>query len=123
MTQHCQIPASLPSSEKDKLNCVNLLAAVGHEIRNPLNVINGLSYLLHSATSMEEVKNYTEGLIQTSGNLMEMVNNLMDYSKLRSGKMEMNFKSVALQECLVSKMSGQRMIAEGKGLKFFLDVD
>ena len=123
LTQRYEVPASAQNGEKRKLDSVDIMADVGHEIRNPLNAIIGLSHLLHAATSMEEVKNYTEGLMQTSEILMEMVNNLMDFSKLRSGKLEMNLKPVALRESLASQMSGQRLVAEGKGLDFFVDVD
>ncbi len=118
-----EVPAPHPSTENVKNDNVDCMAAVGHEIRNPLNAIIGLSQLLHSANSMEEVKNYTEGLMQTSEHLMEMVNNLLDFSKLRSGNLEIKPRTVSLKESLASQLSGQRLVAEGKGLSFFVDVD
>ncbi|MGB8705421.1 MAG: ATP-binding protein, partial [Gillisia sp.] len=72
---------------------------------------------------MEEVKNYSKGLIQTSEHLMEMVNKLMDFSKLRSGNMEINPRPVVLTEILNSKLNGQRLMAEGKGLDFLVNID
>ncbi|MGY5851099.1 ATP-binding response regulator [Salegentibacter sp. F14] len=123
MIQRYEVPAPCPKRENAKFDSVDILAAVGHEIRNPLNAIIGLSQLLYTANSMEEVKNYTEGLMQTSEHLREMVNNLLDFSKFRSGKLEMNFKSVALKETLASQLSGHRLVAERKGLNFFMDMD
>ncbi|MGB7786714.1 MAG: ATP-binding protein [Salinimicrobium sp.] len=123
MMQRYEVPAPCPKKENEKIDSVDILAAVGHEIRNPLNAIVGLSQLLSSTNSMDEVKNYTEGLMQTSEHLMEMVNNLLDFSKLRSGKLEMNLKPVALEDVLASQLSGQRALAERKGLSFFMDVD
>ena len=114
---------SAPRKKNVNPDNVDVLAAVGHEIRNPLNAIIGLSHLLNSTNSMDEVKNYTEGLMQTSEHLMEMVNNLLDFSKLRSGKFEMNLKSVALNDSIASQLSGQRLVAERKGLSFFVDID
>lgn len=123
MMQRYEVPAPCPRRESINIESVDILAAVGHEIRNPLNAIIGLSQLLYSTNSMDEVKNYTEGLMQTSEHLMEMVNNLLDFSKLKSGKLEMNPKPVALKDCLASQLSGQRLVAERKGLNFFVDID
>jgi signal transduction histidine kinase len=123
MMQRYEVPAPCPRRENEKIDSVDILAAVGHEIRNPLNAIVGLSQLLSSTSSMEEVKNYTEGLMQTSEHLMEMVNNLLDFSKLRSGRLDMNLKPVSLIDSLASQLSGQRLVAERKGLDFFLDID
>lgn len=123
MMQRYEVPAPCPRRKNEKLDSVDILASVSHEIRNPLNAIIGLSQLLTSTNSMDEVKNYTEGLMQTSEHLMEMVNNLLDFSKLRSGNIEMNLKPVALKDSLASQLSGQRLVAERKGLNFFVDID
>ena len=123
MMQRYEVPAPCPTRENVKIDSVDILAAVGHEIRNPLNAIIGLSQLLYSTNSMEEVKNYTEGLLQTSEHLMEMVNNLLDFSKLKSGRLELDVRPVILKERLTSQLSGQRLVAEKKGLNFFVDVD
>ena len=123
MMQRYEVPTPCPRRDNVKIDSVDILAAVGHEIRNPLNAIIGLSRLLYSTNSMDEVKNYTEGLMQTSEHLMEMVNNLLDFSKLRSGKLEMNFKPVDLKESLASQLSGLHLLAERKGLNFFVDID
>ena len=122
MTKACISPSG-PTTKKAIIDSADIMASVGHEIRNPLNVISGLSHLLYSATSMEEVKNYSKGLIQTSEHLMEMVNKLMDFSKLRSGNMEINPRPVVLTEILNSKLNGQRLMAEGKGLDFLVNID
>ena len=117
------VSSSGSNTKKVIIDSVDIMADVGHEIRNPLNVISGLSHLLYSATSMEEVKNYSKGLMQTSEHLMEMVNKIMDFSKLRSGNMEINPKPVVLQESLMSKLNGHRLMAEGKGLDFFVNIN
>lgn len=122
MIERYEVPAPCPK-ENETVDSVDILAAVGHEIRNPLNAIVGLSQLLYSTNSMDEVKNYTEGLLQTSEHLIEIVNNLLDFSKLRSGNLEMNLRPVALEESLTSQLSGQRLMAERKGLDFFIDID
>ena len=123
MMQTYEVPAPCPDGEVVKMDSVDILAAVGHEIRNPLNAIIGISQLLSSTNSIEEVRNYTEGLLQTSEHLMELVNNLLDFSKLNCGKLELNLKPVALQENLALQLGGQRLLAERKGLKFFVDID
>ncbi|MEK4058305.1 MULTISPECIES: response regulator [Paenibacillus] len=77
------------------------LAMMSHEIRTPLNGIIGMSDLLFASDLPEE---YSEmaGIIHTSSNaLLSVINHVLDFSKIESGKMELEEEPFSLQHCLI----------------------
>ena len=67
------------------------LATMSHEIRTPLNALVGFSEFLSDPNiSHEEIKEYTEGISQSAAALLTLVNDVLDLSKLESGKVDMS---------------------------------
>jgi CheY-like chemotaxis protein len=104
-------------------NNLQFLANVSHEIRNPLNGIIGIARLLKSVGSKEEREEYIDTLLKTSENLLELINNILDFSKYNSEKIEFNYKEVNLRELVRDIVNGQRVIAESKELRLLLEID
>uniref|UniRef100_A0A7S3D419 histidine kinase n=1 Tax=Palpitomonas bilix TaxID=652834 RepID=A0A7S3D419_9EUKA len=94
------------------------LSVMSHEIRTPLNGIVGIVEELDSqAEHLPEIREHTETLRCSSDTLLTLVNNILDFSKLDSGAMELTMSSVVLSEevgRLIRTFDGQ---ARKAGLK------
>ncbi|MCI6265251.1 MAG: hypothetical protein MR598_00200, partial [Erysipelotrichaceae bacterium] len=66
----------------------DFLSNMSHEIRTPLNAIVGFSNSILEDTSLEEAKTEAKDIIMASNNLLEIVNGILDISKIEAGKME-----------------------------------
>jgi PAS domain S-box-containing protein len=65
----------------------NFLANMSHEIRTPLTGIEGMVNILAKTPLSEEQKDYIDTIITSSQNLREIINQILDYSKIEAGQM------------------------------------
>jgi signal transduction histidine kinase/DNA-binding response OmpR family regulator len=78
------------------------LANMSHEIRTPLNGIIGMLTLLEDTKLTTDQYDYISMVKECSFNLMTIINDILDYSKLEVGKISLDIKSMNLRECLES---------------------
>ncbi len=77
------------------------LANMSHEIRTPLNAIIGYSQVLSRIQALEPDQKKAVQTIESSGNnLLELINDVLDYSKIEAGIKELNLKDFDLNELL-----------------------
>ena len=77
------------------------LAMMSHELRTPLNAVIGFGeFLSRPDTDPEKAKEYTEGIMTSSTALLELINDILDLSKLEAGAMEMRSGSCDIRSLL-----------------------
>ncbi|MDR0539661.1 MAG: response regulator, partial [Spirochaetaceae bacterium] len=87
------------------------LANISHEIRTPMNAIIGMSDLMPTGNLTPLQKGYIEDIKKMSKSLLQIINDLLDFSKIETGKLDLipvhyNFWSLFDNVCSISKFIG-----------------
>jgi len=118
-----QLQIAIEEANKANAAKSKFLANMSHEIRTPLNCIIGFTELIHSAKSDLQKEQYIKLILNESDKLMQLLNQLLDISKIEAGKMVINklpFDFYKLIEAIKSVFS---VVANNKGLSFKCNVD
>ncbi|GEM_PF-686907 len=112
--------ALISRTESEKANEAKsvFLAGVSHELRTPLNGIIGMSQLLEATPLTDEQKGLLEMLRLSSDNLLRILTDLVDYTRIGSGKFRLEISSVNLDEFAGNIAPVMEMMAREKGLDF-----
>ena len=98
------------------------LANMSHEIRNPMNGILGMTQLLEITELTEEQREFVTALKLSGKNLLFLINDILDLSKIEAGKITIESAEFSLKNCIDHVVLMQKSIIFGKGLKLVLDV-
>ncbi|MCI8538070.1 MAG: response regulator [Oscillospiraceae bacterium] len=89
----------------------DFLSSMSHDIRTPMNAIIGMTSLaMDNADNPEQVQDYLRKIALSSDHLLGLINDVLDISKIESGKMALNIEPVSLREamdCIVNIMQPQ----------------
>lgn len=99
------------------------LANVSHEIRTPMNGIIGLTRQLTDEKLSKAQQEIVNTLGVSANGLLHVVNDLLDVSKIRAGKMSFEYVRFSLQDLLSTFVSSITYRVEEKGLLLHLDFD
>ncbi|GAA6140883.1 ATP-binding protein [Hydrogenophaga sp. 5NK40-0174] len=119
--------AELTASRADALAAAEakagFLAVMSHEIRNPLNGVLGMSELL-GQSKLDATQTEMLDVVRTSGvQLLAVVNDILDFSRIEAGKLELDLHPFALAPCIQDVMRMVELQAAEKQLPLTVDID
>lgn len=102
---------------------VQFLSVMSHEIRTPMNAVVGMTNLLLSENPREDQKKYLDTLRFSSNNLLSIVNDVLDYSKVEAKKLNLEIIDFRLLQLLsnINQSFYNQAIKKGVYLKFEYD--
>ncbi len=110
-------------AESANMAKTEFLANMSHEIRTPMNAIIGFSNLLNGKINDPQQKGYIDAIISSGKSLLNIINDILDLSKIEAGKMELKYEPVnpfiLFKE--VEKIFSYKI--QEKGLEFIIDIE
>lgn len=101
----------------------SFLSNMSHEIRTPINAILGMNEVILRECDNKDIRTYSES-IKTSGNLLlGLINNVLDFSKIESGKSELIPVDYDISSILGDLVNMIRIRADRKDLELLIDFD
>ncbi|MDH3976339.1 MAG: PAS domain S-box protein [Deltaproteobacteria bacterium] len=99
------------------------IANVSHEIRTPMQTILGMSEALEGIVAREEGGDYVKSIISAGDNVLRLINNILDFSRIESGKFELEEIDFDLYEVIEGASEIVAFQARQKRLFFHQSID
>ncbi|MGI8725328.1 MAG: response regulator [Methyloceanibacter sp.] len=99
-----------------------LLGVIGHELRAPMGAILSMAELLLGSRLDNSQRRYAQTLEKSARSLLTVLNDILDFSQVESGRFELDCVSFDLHELLRGVMQDMRVRASEKGLKSGLEI-
>lgn len=96
----------------------NFLANMSHEIRTPINTVLGMDEIILRETTDVQIKSYAENIRDAGTTLLSLVNDLLDFSKIECGKMEILPVEYEIANVLTEVINMIEIKAANKKLEF-----
>lgn len=114
--------------EKEKAEHANnakskFVASMNHELRSPLTAILGYAELIELSSSEQSVKENAQEIINGGYHLLELINGILDLSKIESGNTSLSIKKYHLNSIIHKVQSLIQPIADKSGVKIINNID
>ena len=110
-------------AEKASVNKSHFLAEMSHEIRTPMNGVIGTAELLSKTPLTNKQRKYVDVIISSGHNMVQLVNEVLDFSRIEAGKIEINEEAFDLHNTIEEQATLMQVLAQEKSLKYALEYD
>ena len=123
INQQRQLEKALSQAKSANKIKTDFLANMSHEIRTPINAVIGMGEMILRENKDEQIQEYAE-IIKNSGDLLiGIINNILDFSKVESGRMTLAERRYSMSGLVRNVIQMIRPRVETKGLEFKVDID
>ena len=122
--EHAQLlKLSEQAAQQASLMKTQFLANMSHEIRTPLNGVIGMVELLLGTDLPHEGRDYAQTAMQSAHNLLEIVNDILDLSKIEANRLDLEIITFSLRHVVSDALAAHALRAHEKGLELVGSVD
>jgi len=114
--------AKIRSDEESKYKS-SFLASMSHEIRTPMNAITGMAELLLRGELSDEARGYAQDIKLAGNNLISIINDILDISKIEAGKLEIIPARYLFSSLINDTVNIVRMKIGDKPIRFITNID